>query len=87
MLPEWLGGAHRTILLVFPKSMKPAAVSGDRHTHEANAIRVEERAVSVVRIDDDESRAVELEMALQQVQHPFPDRAEPDHDEGPVILP
>ena len=46
---------------------------------EADAALVEEPAVGVVRVDDDEALAVELEVALDQRQRPFADRSEADH--------
>ena len=46
---------------------------------EADAAFVEEFAVGVVRVDDDEALLVELEVAFDQRQGPFADRSEADH--------
>ena len=57
---------------------------GHRLVDEADAALVEQLAVLVLRIDDDEARLVEGEMALDQRQRAFADRAEADHHDGTV---
>ena len=63
------------------------AVAGHGLVDEADALPVEERAVAVVRVDDDEARPVEAEMALDQGQGALADRAEADHDDRSVDRP
>ena len=46
---------------------------------EADAALVEEFAVGIVRIDDDEALLIELEVALDQRQGSLADRSEADH--------
>ena len=55
-----------------------------RQMDEADAALVEQLAVGVVGIDDDEARSVESEMALDQRQGALADRAEADHHDRPV---
>ncbi len=51
---------------------------------EADAPLVEQPPVAVVGIDHHEAGAVEIEVALDQRQHAFADRAEADHDDRSV---
>ena len=46
---------------------------------EADSAVVEELAVGIVRIDDDEALRIEFEMALDQRQRSLADRSEADH--------
>ena len=46
---------------------------------EADAAFVEELAIGVARVDDDEALLIEFEVALDQRQRPFADRSEADH--------
>jgi hypothetical protein len=46
---------------------------------EADAAVVQELAIGIVGIDDDEPLLVEFEMALDERQCPFADRSEADH--------
>ena len=46
---------------------------------ELHAALVEQAAVRIVRIDDDETLLVEFEMALDQRQRSLADRSEADH--------
>ena len=57
----------------------PIIVPGEAELHELDAALVEQAAVRVVRVDDDEAVLVELEMALDQRQGSLADRAETDH--------
>src|SRR5208283_2507376 len=54
-------------------------VAGEADLNEPDAPLVEQAAVGVVRVDDDEAILVELEMALDQRQGSLADRSEPDH--------
>ena len=54
---------------------------------EADAALVEEFAVGVVRIDDDEALLIELEVALDQRQGSLADRSEADHHDRPGDTP
>ena len=51
---------------------------------EANAARIQQFAILVFGVDDDEALLVVVEMALDQRQRAFADRAEADHHDGPV---
>ncbi len=66
-------------------------VGGDRLLQERVAAFVDEGAVGVVRVDDGETRMVEVEMALDEWQRAAADRSEADHDDGTgdgaVLLP
>ena len=54
-------------------------VPGEAELDEVDAALVEQAAVRVVRVDDDETLLVEVEMALDQRQRALADRAEADH--------
>ena len=54
-------------------------VARDRQMDELDAALVEQLAVGIVGIDDDEMLAVEVEMALDQRQRAASDRPEADH--------
>ena len=54
-------------------------VAREAEMDEADAALVEELAVGVVRVDDDEPLLIEFEVALDQGQRPFADRSEADH--------
>ena len=54
-------------------------VPGEAELDELDAALVEQAAVRVVRVDDDEALLVELEMALDQRQRSLADRPESDH--------
>src|ERR1041384_1095800 len=51
---------------------------------EADAAVVEQLAVLVLRVDDDETALVLAEMTLDQRQRALADRAEADHYHGPI---
>ena len=59
--------------------------------HELDAALVEQGAVGIVGVDDDEMLLVEVEMALDQRQRAVADRAEADHHDrafdAPVLGP
>ncbi len=57
---------------------------GHRVMDEADAALVEQLAVLVLRVDDHEAALVVAEMAFDQRQRAFADRAEADHHDGPV---
>ncbi len=59
-------------------------VAGDRQLNVADAALVEQGAVAVVGVDDDEMRLVELEMPLDQRQRAPADRPEADHHDRAV---
>ncbi len=54
-------------------------VPGEAELDELDAALVEQAAVRVVRVDDDEAILVELEVALDQRQRSLADRSESDH--------
>ena len=58
---------------------------------EADAALVEELAIGIVRIDDDEALLVEFEVTLDQRQGSLADRSEADHHDrardAPVLRP
>ena len=54
---------------------------------ERHAALVEQAAIGVVRIDDDEALLVEFEMALDQRQRSLADRSEADHHDRAVDAP
>ena len=54
---------------------------------ELDAALVEQLAVRVVGVDDDEMVLVEVEMALDQRQRSLADRTEADHDDRAVDAP
>ena len=58
---------------------------------EADAAIIEELAIGIVRIDDDEALLVEFEVTLDQRQGALADRAEADHHDragdAPVLRP
>jgi hypothetical protein len=56
-------------------------VAGEAQMDEFDAALVEQAAVRVVRVDDDEMVLVEFEMALDQRQRSLADRSEADHDD------
>jgi hypothetical protein len=62
----------------------PVIILGDGLMDEPNAAVVEQLAVLVFGIDDDETLLVVTEMALDQRQGALADRAEADHHYGPV---
>ena len=57
-------------------------VFGDGLMDELDALVVEDLAVLVLWVDDYETGFVIIEMALDQRQRAFADRAEADHDNG-----
>ena len=59
-------------------------VLGDGLMDEADAALVQQLAVLVLGVDHHEAGLVVAEMALDQRQGAFADRAEADHHDGPV---
>src|SRR5262249_8122474 len=59
-------------------------VLSDRLVNEADAARVEQLAVLVLRVDHHETLFVISEVALDQGQSALADRAETNHHDGPV---
>ena len=57
-------------------------VARDRQMHEFDAALVEQFAIGIVGIDDDEMPLVEVEMPLDQRQRAAADRTEADHHDG-----
>ncbi len=60
-------------------SSLPIIVFSDGLMDEADAAVVQELAVFVLGVDDDQTLLVEFEMAFDQRQGAFADRAEADH--------
>src|SRR5262249_23014244 len=66
-----------------PQQM-PESVLGYRLVDEADAARIEQLAVLVLRVDDHETLFVISEVALDQGERPLADRAETNHHDRPV---
>ena len=62
-------------------------VAGDPEMDEADAAVVEELAVGIVGIDDDEALLIEFEVTLDQRQRSLADRSEADHHDRAVDAP
>ena len=55
---------------------------GHRRLHITDAALVQQGAVAIIGIDDDDTAAVEIEVALDERQGSLADRAEADHHDG-----
>jgi hypothetical protein len=62
----------------------PVVILGDSLVDEADAPLVQHLAILVLRVDDHEAGLVVGEMALDQRERAFADRAEADHHDRPV---